>query len=91
MDKDCPKAPLAGSTVRPAARATTAPGPGKGKGKGKSKSKQFDGLCNKCRRWGHRAATCRVVMALEDNTESVNCMAEILSVEKMNGEAGVLS
>eukprot|EP00972_Heterocapsa_arctica_P104242 15363571-Heterocapsa_arctica.AAC.1 len=29
-------------------------------------------------------------MALEDNTESVNCMAEILSVEKVNGEAGVL-
>eukprot|EP00972_Heterocapsa_arctica_P023198 3415720-Heterocapsa_arctica.AAC.1 len=77
MDKDCSKAPPAGSTARPAAKAMPTPGPGKGNGKGKSKGKQFEGICNKSGRWGHRAATCRVVMALEDNAESVNCMAEI--------------
>eukprot|EP00972_Heterocapsa_arctica_P010416 1533117-Heterocapsa_arctica.AAC.1 len=29
-------------------------------------------------------------MALEDNAESVNCMAEILSIEKVSSDAGVL-
>eukprot|EP00972_Heterocapsa_arctica_P073725 10884004-Heterocapsa_arctica.AAC.1 len=54
----------------------------KGKGKGKSKKGgkkggKFDGICNRCRRWGHRANECRSVMALEDDThESVNTMAE---------------
>eukprot|EP00972_Heterocapsa_arctica_P066091 9750644-Heterocapsa_arctica.AAC.1 len=84
MDKDCPKAPPGLPGGRPAA-PKAAPMPTlatKDKGKGKGKGKQFEGICNGCGRWGHRAATCKVVMALEDNAESVNCMAEILSVEK---------
>eukprot|EP00972_Heterocapsa_arctica_P107683 15861313-Heterocapsa_arctica.AAC.1 len=79
MDKDCPKAPPGLPAGRPAVpKAPPTPGT---KGKGEGKSKQFEGICNKCGRWGHRAATCRVVMALEDNAESVNCIAEILSIE----------
>eukprot|EP00972_Heterocapsa_arctica_P007090 1035551-Heterocapsa_arctica.AAC.1 len=62
---------------------------GKGKGKAKGAGKQY-GICNRCGRWGHRAPTCQVVMALEGSAESVNCMAEIMSVEKVNGDAGVL-
>eukprot|EP00972_Heterocapsa_arctica_P003547 527002-Heterocapsa_arctica.AAC.1 len=62
----------------------------KGQGEGKGTGKQFNGICNRCGQWGHRAATCKVVMALEASAQSVNCMGEIMSVEKVNGDAGVL-
>eukprot|EP00972_Heterocapsa_arctica_P074822 11040913-Heterocapsa_arctica.AAC.1 len=83
MFKDCSKAPLAPGGPPVAPKALPAPMPAiKGKGKGKGTSKQFNGICNHCGRWGHRAATCKVVVALEGSAESVNCMGEIMSVEK---------
>eukprot|EP00972_Heterocapsa_arctica_P070262 10378738-Heterocapsa_arctica.AAC.1 len=59
-----------------------------GKGKAKGAGKQFNGICNRCGRSGHRATTCQVVMVLEGSAELVNCMGEIMSVEKVNGDAG---
>eukprot|EP00972_Heterocapsa_arctica_P028782 4234155-Heterocapsa_arctica.AAC.1 len=58
LHKDYRKAPppgLAGG--RPAAKAAPVPRPGKGKSKGKGKlgTEKFDGLRNKCGRYGHRA------------------------------------
>eukprot|EP00972_Heterocapsa_arctica_P033585 4942949-Heterocapsa_arctica.AAC.1 len=70
MDKDCPRAPPAPGGRSAAPKATPAPTPLKGKGKGKGTSKQFNGICNRCGRWGHRAATCKVVVALEGSAES---------------------
>eukprot|EP00972_Heterocapsa_arctica_P037752 5556697-Heterocapsa_arctica.AAC.1 len=71
MDKDCPRAPPAPGGRPAAPKAMPAPTPAtKGKGKGKGTSKQFNGICNRCGRWGHRAATCKVVMAPEDSAES---------------------
>eukprot|EP00972_Heterocapsa_arctica_P021167 3116821-Heterocapsa_arctica.AAC.1 len=93
MDKGCPKAPPApgGWSAAPKSKAATPPtSTTKGKGKNKSAGGQFNGICNRCGRWGHRLATCKVVMALEGSAESVNCMREIMSVEKVNGDAGVL-
>eukprot|EP00972_Heterocapsa_arctica_P065718 9698745-Heterocapsa_arctica.AAC.1 len=85
MDKDCPRATPAGGDAgrgQAAKQPTPAAGGGKSKGKGKNKSggkkgSKFDGVCNKCGRWGHRANDYRSVMALEDETqECVNTMAE---------------
>eukprot|EP00972_Heterocapsa_arctica_P026154 3852556-Heterocapsa_arctica.AAC.1 len=75
MDKDCPWAPPVpgGWSAAPKAKAATSP-PTSSKSKGKSKSKnaggQFNGICNRCGRWGHSSATCKVVMALEGSAES---------------------
>eukprot|EP00972_Heterocapsa_arctica_P019166 2828929-Heterocapsa_arctica.AAC.1 len=63
MDKDCPRAPPTGPGAGRGQSTTATPAPaagGKGEGKGKSnkggkKDGKFDGICNKCGRWGHRA------------------------------------
>eukprot|EP00972_Heterocapsa_arctica_P095230 14044732-Heterocapsa_arctica.AAC.1 len=75
MDKDCPKVPPAGAGAGQG-QTTKLPTPvagSKGKGKGKNKMSgkkdgKFDGICNKCGRWGHRVKECQSVMALEDDT-----------------------
>eukprot|EP00972_Heterocapsa_arctica_P070738 10449142-Heterocapsa_arctica.AAC.1 len=60
MDKDCPKAPPPPVGRSAAPKATPAPTPTtRGKGKAKGAGKQFNGICNSCGRWGHRAATCQ--------------------------------
>eukprot|EP00972_Heterocapsa_arctica_P012174 1784716-Heterocapsa_arctica.AAC.1 len=68
---------------------------GGGKGKGKSKNKmggkkdgKFDGICNKCGRWGDQASECRSVMALEDDERDyVSTMAEVFTVDKFSSGA----
>eukprot|EP00972_Heterocapsa_arctica_P018979 2801448-Heterocapsa_arctica.AAC.1 len=62
------------------------------KGKSKKGGGKFDGICNKCGRWGHRASDCQSVMSIEDGDValSVSTMAEILSVDATNSSAGVL-
>eukprot|EP00972_Heterocapsa_arctica_P093163 13741651-Heterocapsa_arctica.AAC.1 len=77
MDKDCPKALPAGAGAgrgQATRQPTPVAGSGKGKGKGKNrmggkKESKFDGICNKCGRWGHRASDCRSVMAVEDDKQ----------------------
>eukprot|EP00972_Heterocapsa_arctica_P096803 14281653-Heterocapsa_arctica.AAC.1 len=82
MDKDCPRPTPPGA----AAKVTAAPPkPGKAKGKSKSKAKS-SGMCTRCGKQGHRAAGCRGVMALEN--ESVNCMAEVMSTTTLSSNAG---
>eukprot|EP00972_Heterocapsa_arctica_P113540 16437636-Heterocapsa_arctica.AAC.1 len=58
---------------------------------GGKKDGKFDGICNKCGRWGHRASDCKYVMALEDDKQDyVSTMAEVFSVDKFSSGAGVL-
>eukprot|EP00972_Heterocapsa_arctica_P113706 16438632-Heterocapsa_arctica.AAC.1 len=77
MDKDCTRATVTAGAGAARGRSTTAPttrpsanpkGKGKGQTKGKSKKGdgKFDGICNKCGRWGHRVSDCRSVMSIED-------------------------
>eukprot|EP00972_Heterocapsa_arctica_P106722 15718819-Heterocapsa_arctica.AAC.1 len=53
------------------------------KSKGKKVDGKFEGICNKCGRWGHKAKECHSAMSLEDGdvAQSINTMAEILSVD----------
>eukprot|EP00972_Heterocapsa_arctica_P003616 539348-Heterocapsa_arctica.AAC.1 len=102
MDKDCTKTTAATGTgagrgrSMTATTASSATPKGKGKNKVKNKGKKgdgkFDGICNKCGRWGHRASGCRSVISMEDGIValSVSTMAEILSVDATDSTAGVL-